>query len=83
MSTSKRQRRSDLDTANAVTRGMNILAVRDRSLARNYMEHKQVPAHVIQRVLDEPGSCRAPSAKQAISEAIVPSADTGTGERSG
>lgn len=73
MNTNERQRRSDSDTANAVMRGVNILAVRNRSLARKYMQYKQVPAHVIERVLDQPEARRAPSAEQAISEAIVPS----------
>lgn len=71
--TSERQRRTDIDTANAVTRGINILAVRNRSLAQNYMEHKQVPPAVIARVLDAPWARRAPSAEQVISEAIIPS----------
>lgn len=78
---SERQRRSDLDTSNAVTRGINILAVRNRSLARNYMEYKRVPSHVIRRVLDEPSQRRAPSAEQAVSEAIVPASPTPGGEQ--
>lgn len=69
----KRQKRTDIGTANVVTRGVNILAVRDRSLAQNYMECKDVPAGVVERVLDHPGSRRAPSAAQVISEAITPS----------
>jgi hypothetical protein len=68
----KRQKRTDIATANAVTRAINILAVRNRSLAQNYMECKDVPAGVVQRVLDHPGSRRAPSAAQVISEAIAP-----------
>jgi hypothetical protein len=71
---SKRQKRTDIDTANVVTRGVNILAVRNRALAQNYMECKDVPACVVRRVLDQPGSRRAPSAEQLISEAITPSA---------
>lgn len=70
---SERQKRTDIDTANVVTRGVNILAVRNRSLAQNYMECKDVPACVVQRVLDQPGSRRAPSAAQVISEALTPS----------
>lgn len=80
---SERQRRTDADTANAVTRGIYILAVRNRSLARNYMEHKHVPQHVIRRVLDEPAARRAPSPEQAISEAIVPSSPDDTGGQPG
>jgi hypothetical protein len=69
---SERQRRSDIDTANAVTRGLNILAVRNRSLAQHYMEYKHVPPDVITRVLNTPSSRRAPSAEQVVSEAITP-----------
>ena len=69
----ERQRRTDIDTANVVTRAVNILAVRNRSLAQNYMECKNVPACVVQRVLDQPESRRAPSAAQVISEALTPS----------
>lgn len=68
----ERQKRTDIGTANVVTRGINILAVRNRSLAQNYMECKDVPAGVVKRVLDQPGSRRAPSAAQVISEAITP-----------
>lgn len=70
----ERQKRSDQDTAKAVARGINILAVRDRTLAKNYMEYKRVPPSVIARVLDHPDSRRASSAEQDISEAITPSA---------
>jgi hypothetical protein len=70
----ERQKRSDPDTAKAVARGINILAVRNRTLAKNYMEYKLVPPSVIARVLDHPASRRAPSAEQEISEAITPSA---------
>lgn len=70
---SERQRRVDCGTAKAVARGVNILAVRDRSLARNYMEYKRVPSGVIARVLDNPAARRSPSTEQAISEAIAPS----------
>lgn len=70
---SERQRRSDVLTAKAVTRGVNILAVRNRALAQNYMEHKQVPPGVITRVLDHPASRRTPSGEQVVSEAITPS----------
>ncbi|QOY93432.1 hypothetical protein IM543_17980 [Massilia sp. UMI-21] len=69
---SERQRRTDTDTAKVVTRGVNILMVRDRAVARNYMEHMHVPPDVIVRVLDQPGLRRTPSAEQLISEAIVP-----------
>jgi hypothetical protein len=68
----KRQKRTDIGTANVVTRAINILAVRNRSLAQNYMECNDVPAGVVERVLDQPGSRRAPSAEQVISEAIPP-----------
>ena len=37
-----RQRRSDETTANAVARGLNILAVRDAPQAQRYMEYKYV-----------------------------------------
>ena len=67
-----RQRRDDEVTANAVARGLNILAVRNAWLARRYMEYKRVPAAVIARVLDEPALRRRESAEQAISEAITP-----------
>ncbi|WP_084677059.1 hypothetical protein [Massilia niastensis] len=70
---SNRQNRSDVDTAKAVTRGINILTVRNRSVAQKYMEYKRVPPSVITRVLDNPSSRRMPSAEQLISEAITPS----------
>jgi hypothetical protein len=70
---SERQRRSDLPTANAVARGLNILLMRDRGLAEHYMEYKHVPGRVILRVLAHPEQRRQPSAEQAISEAITPS----------
>lgn len=70
---SERQKRNDMGTANVVTRGINILAVRNRFLAQNYMEVKNVPPGVIGRVLDNPASRRAPSAEQVISEALTPS----------
>jgi len=69
---SERQRRADIETANVVTRGVNILMVRARSVARHYMEYMHVPADVIVRVLDHPGLRRTPSAEQVMSEAIVP-----------
>jgi hypothetical protein len=70
---SDRQKRSDADTAKAVARGVNILAIRNRSLAQNYMEYKRVPSAVIRRVLDYPSSRRMQSEEQATSEAITPS----------
>jgi hypothetical protein len=70
---SERQKRSDIDTAKVVTRGINILAVRNRFLAQNYMRINHVPQGVIERVLDRPCARRATSAEQLISEAIVPS----------
>jgi hypothetical protein len=73
MKMSERQRRVDCTTAKAVARGVNILAVRNRSLALNYMEYKHVPTGVIVRVLDTPASRRIPSTEQLISEAITPS----------
>lgn len=69
---SERQKRADIDTAEAVTRGVNILHVRDRSVAQNYMEYKRVPAHVIERVLDHPSLRRVPSPELARSAAITP-----------
>ncbi len=69
---SVRQKRIDIDTANVVARGINILLVRDRSVARHYMEVKHVPPNVIDRVLDHPGLRRMPSAEQLRSEAITP-----------
>lgn len=68
-----RQKRIDINTAKVVARGVNILAVRNRSLAQNYMRIKHVPQHVIERVLDMPASRRAASAEQEVSEALVPS----------
>jgi hypothetical protein len=68
----ERQRRIDIDTANVVTRGVNIQHVRGRAVASHYMEVKHVPAHVIDRVLDHPGLRRVPSAEQLRSEAITP-----------
>jgi hypothetical protein len=70
---SERQKRTDIGTANAVARGINILAVRNRAVARHYMEYNHVPGTVIGRVLDNPAARRAPSAEQAVSEAITPS----------
>lgn len=70
---SERQRRVDCSTAKAVARGVNILAIRNRSLALRYMEYKRVPMGVIVRVLDNPASRRTPSTEQLISEAITPS----------
>jgi hypothetical protein len=67
-----RQKRSDSSTANVVARGINILAVRDRLVARRYMDYHHVPAAVIERVLDHPGSRRTPTAEQLRSEAIRP-----------
>jgi hypothetical protein len=71
---SERQKRIDSSTANVVARAVNILAVRNRSLALHYMEHNSVPPGVIRRVLDNPAARRAPSAAQMVSEAITPSA---------
>ena len=59
-------------TANVVARGVNILAVRDHSVARHYMDYHHVPAAVIERVLDDPVARRTPSASQRESEAISP-----------
>lgn len=73
MQMSERQRRVDCITAKAVARGINILAIRNRSLALNYMEYKRVPMRVIVRVLDNPASRRITSTEQLISEAITPS----------
>ena len=69
---SERQRRTDIETANMVTRGINILKVRDRPVARHYMDYMEVPEDVIARVLDHPELRRTPSAEQVMSEAIVP-----------
>jgi len=68
----ERQRRTDAVTANAVARGLNILTVRNATLARRYMEYKHVPASVIARVLAEPAFRRRESAEQSLSEAITP-----------
>jgi predicted kinase len=70
----ERQRRADEVTANAVARGLNILTVRDAVLARNYMEFKDVPEHVIARVLQSRELRRRESTGQSVSEAITPSA---------
>jgi hypothetical protein len=77
---SERQRRVDCVTAKAVARGVNILTVRNRSLALHYMEYKRVPAEVIARVLDHPELRRTPSTEQLISEAITPSDPPRTGD---
>jgi hypothetical protein len=69
---SKRQQRNDTDLANAVVRGVNILSIRNRSLAQSYMEYKKVPPRVIERVLDAPALRRKPSDEQALSEALTP-----------
>lgn len=69
----ERQRRSDEVTANAVARGLNILAVRNADLAQRYMDYKHVPPHVICRVLTQPILRRRLSPEQSISEAITPS----------
>jgi hypothetical protein len=74
MQINERQRRCDEPTANAVARGLNILAVRDAEVARRYMRHKDVPDDVIARVLDHPELRRRESAGQSVSEAITPSA---------
>lgn len=68
----KRQQRTDTGLANAVVRGVNILSIRNRSLAQSYMEYKQVPSRVIERVLDAPALRRRPSQEQVMSEAITP-----------
>jgi hypothetical protein len=73
----ERQRRSDTATANAVARGLNILHVRNPRLARRYMEYKQVPVEVVERVLDRPDQRRRQSAEQSVSEAITPSEPNG------
>jgi hypothetical protein len=70
---SERQKRTDIVTANVVTRGINILAVRNRSVAQNYMRVNNVPQDVIERALDRPAARRATSPEQLISEAILPS----------
>jgi hypothetical protein len=80
MRMSERQKRTDGSTAKAVARGVNILAVRNRAVAQNYMEYKRVPSGVITRVLDNPASRRVPSSEQLISEAITPSPLPRTGE---
>jgi hypothetical protein len=69
----ERQKRFDEETAKAVARGLNILAVRGRKVARHYMEYKFVPEHVIARVLGDPAQRRQLSADQSVSEAITPS----------
>ncbi|MGZ3324275.1 MAG: hypothetical protein ACXU9C_25315 [Xanthobacteraceae bacterium] len=60
-------------TANAVARGLNILAVRNADLAQRYMEYKRVPPQVISRVLTRPDLRRPCTPEQSISEAITPS----------
>lgn len=69
----ERQKRFDDGTARAVARGVNILAVRNRALAQEYMRYKHVPQEVITRVLDHPALRRPATAAQAKSEAITPS----------
>jgi hypothetical protein len=77
---SERQRRVDGGTAKAVARGVNILALRNRTLAQYYMEYKRVPSGLIARVLDNPASRRMPSTEQLMSEAITPSLPLHTGK---
>ncbi len=67
-----RQRRTDEETAKAVVRGLNILAVRGPTVAQRYMEYKRVPERVIARVLDGSSGRRQPSPEQSVSEAIKP-----------
>jgi len=69
----ERQRRRDEQAANAVARGLNILAARNAELAGRYMRHKDVPEHVIARVLGHPALRRRESPGQSVSEAITPS----------
>lgn len=69
----ERQRRTDAGTAKAVARGVNIMSVRNRKLAQEYMEYRRVPSGVIARVLDTPLLRRAASSEQLVSEAITPS----------
>jgi len=73
MQIDERQRRSDETRANAVARGLNILAVRNAKVARRYMRHMNVPDYVIDRVLGNPALRRRESAGQSVSEAITPS----------
>lgn len=73
MQIKQRQRRSDESTANAVARGLNILAVRNAEVASRYMRYKNVPDHVVGRVLHHPAQCRRENARQLVSEAITPS----------
>jgi hypothetical protein len=73
MEINERQRRSDESTANAVARGLNILAVRNADVARRYMRYKNVPDHVMTRVLEHPALRRRESAGQSVTEAITPS----------
>lgn len=73
MQIDERQRRTDGATANAVARGLNILAVRNAEVARRYMRYKNVPDHVMARVLGQPALRRRESAGQSVSEAITPS----------
>jgi hypothetical protein len=68
----ERQRRRDGPSADAVARGLNILAARNAELANRYMRHKHVPEHVIARVLGHAARCRRESAGQSVSEAITP-----------
>lgn len=68
----RRQQRTDIDTANAVARGVNILELRGPAIAGQYMRHKGVPDAVIDRILDVRALRRAPSPEQAVSEAITP-----------
>lgn len=76
MAMRERQMRFDEETAKAVARGLNILAVRGPAVAKRYMEYKHVPADVIARVVTEPAQRRRLSAGQAASEAITPSQPT-------
>ncbi|WP_208280380.1 hypothetical protein [Massilia oculi] len=77
MCSNERQRRTDEPTANAVARGLNILAARNGDLASRYMRYKHVPDRVIERVLGHPLLRRRESAGQSVSEAITPSSPGG------
>lgn len=79
----ERQRRTDATTAKAVARGVNIMTVRNRKLAQEYMEYRRVPPDVIARVLDTPLLRRVASSEQLVTEAITPSALAKAGDSDG
>jgi len=68
-----RQPRPVKPAADAVARGLNILAARNAELVSRTMRHKPVPDEVIARLICHLSLRRRNSAGQAVSEAIASS----------